>query len=511
MASVTAEEQELINILVAQGKTEAEIQAIIEALPPAEEASPLPPTDINPLHAIGAAARRVGNVLNVLPSAAQSLLYTGGFEGTADSKAVKNFLSQMGAIENPFAQEGLLEGVKTLGAGIERAGKALDVAPPMAREFLKTPAIPGRNFLGQAGEQIKNVYSAAKNQPAVQRGMEITSDIALDPLSYVSGGANPNTRVANLVERGGQAIHSTPFKLLGIDKSMGYTGYNPLSKLAYEKNIGGTLGQMTSGMDKYVKKATEETKKMVDDLSKAGATVDLNDVRTLALENARKVYAEAGLPEPENINSVLDQIMYWTRDVGQEAEVAKILRETAEEGKKMSALKDVSDLTPEDIATNNRLFEKFINATDKQLPLKEANRRKALLNARMKATEFNPIAGGRDSAEYAAQADVRNLLQRKEIEAAKKANPEIGAILEAENKNLSTGIEGYRRLAKKDSREMSMMNTLLENILYPVVTQPPLLYKRARQSPFGGAFDVGTRKGLFNILENLDTYKEKEK
>jgi hypothetical protein len=105
---------------------------------------------------------------------------------------------------------------------------------------------------------------------------------------------------------------------------------------------------------------------------------------------------------------------------------------------------------------------------------------------------------------------VRDILQKKESEAAKAFDPAAGAILEKENKNLSTAIEGYRKMAAKDSRERSYTD-LLTGALNWGLTQPPILYKRARYSPIGGAVDVGTRKGVFNILQNLDTYKEKEK
>jgi hypothetical protein len=476
-----------------------------------EEPAPVENFDINPLHAVGAGARRLGNLLNVPSSAAQSLLYTGSPEATADSKAVKNFVAQMSAMENPFAKEGLLEGVRALGGNIQKAGKAFDVAPPMGKELLPTPVIPNRGMIGRAGEAIKSLYQSAKNHPNLQKGMEIASDIFTDP-SVLLGGEktmlNPSNLVGAGVEQAGKFSHSVPFMLLGLDKGMKYKGYNPVSALAYEKNIGGTLGGMTAKLDKYEKRATELTKKMVADLSEAGANVDMDDIRTLAIQNGRKAYEEAGLPIPDDMNSFVDKVVFWTRDAGKEADMAELLKDTAEQGRKLSLVENADDLNDATMASNNELFQRFMNINQKGLGLKEANKRKSLLNKRMKSTKFNELAqGAKGSAEYEAMETVRDILQKKESEAAKAFDPVAGAILEKENKNLSTAIEGYRKMASKDSRERSYTD-LLTGALNWSLTQPPIMYKRARYSPIGGAVDVGTRKGIFNILQNLDEEKK---
>ena len=132
---------------------------------------------------------KVGNVASVPLSYATSQVYTGDTKTARESEASKNFLDQLRSIENPFNEDSVVSGVRKLGEGLTKAGKAVEKSMPTSDTYLrqleKNPdtyqqyKTGGLSFLGTGlADAYKNSGETGK---AVIAG---GSDLIFDPMNH---------------------------------------------------------------------------------------------------------------------------------------------------------------------------------------------------------------------------------------------------------------------------------------------------------------------------------------
>ena len=274
--------------------------------------------------------------------------------------------------------------------------------------LLNEPDTFQKALKGQAPTTEDYLQKSGMEDSVGRAALGFVGDVALDPTTYMSGGAtaipkltklqklmNPAGTVADVV--GNKMIASGVSK---IDETLELAGKGKLSDIMIEEGIVGTNKQIKKKLGKLSNRFAKDRKAMYESVEAAGGKVDTTKIMDEFAQYTDKFRAKTG-------NEIGDQI------AGQMEEQL------------LKALPDASEIT-----------------------LKQASNIKSQVRKSLPETFYGPFGNVKD--EYKAGVDkISSLFQKNIEEAAETALPGMGQTIAKKNKDWSVLLDADSPLGRE--------------------------------------------------------------